>query len=605
MDLPKSNLSTAPDATLHLVELALRRIPASISTETRTSLGMSLTDLGDAGVRLWDSWSASNPEPPDAPPSDPSDGVRAFQGPPEALVWHVARRYGWTDPDAGGQGLFGGDPLDIFGGFRPRPIPAEAFPSPFRAYVSDQAELLGSDPSYIGMTALAAAAACIDDAVRLQPKRHDPTWTESARLWVALVGDPSSRKSPAISKAIRHVKRFDREDAQKSQADLAEWREAVESLKAAKTAARKSGAPVPKDPPEPPARRLLVSDATVEALSEVLKDNPRGLLCLQDELSGWFASMDAYKGGSKGASKDRANWLEAYNGGSRLIDRVTRGAVFVPNWSVCMVGGIQPEIMRGIAGSLGHDGLLQRFLVVCGSPAVRDVDRCPDRGATDRYREVFERLRTLEPGAGNVTLCEAAHEVRERVGALARRLGAAVESQHIAAWLGKWDGTFARLLLLWHCVDAVGAGKHPSGSQVSLETAERVEKLLTVHLLHHAVHFFSDVMDGGGRNDQAKALARAILARRMLRFTRRDVVHHWKRARGLSEAELREVVSTLASSAWVSPDPSSVGVDGKPSAWWVNPAVHTLFADIAASEGVRRGEAREELLSVFREARSG
>jgi hypothetical protein len=43
----------------------------------------------------------------------------------------------------------------------------------------------------------------------VQPKRHDPTWTESARLWGAIVGDPSVKKSPAISKVTSSLRKLD------------------------------------------------------------------------------------------------------------------------------------------------------------------------------------------------------------------------------------------------------------------------------------------------------------------------------------------------------------------------------------------------------------
>ena len=48
--------------------------------------------------------------------------------------------------------------------------------------------------------------------------------------------------------------------------------------------------------------RTVVEDATVEALYSVLEENPRGVLDIEDELSGWVRRMDQYKGG-KGADR--------------------------------------------------------------------------------------------------------------------------------------------------------------------------------------------------------------------------------------------------------------------------------------------------------------
>ena len=66
--------------------------------------------------------------------------------------------------------------------------------------------------------------------------------------------------------------------------------------------------------------RLIVSDITIEALAMLLEENPRGLGVARDELSGWLASFNQYKGG-KGA--DASQWLELYRAGVLIVDRKT------------------------------------------------------------------------------------------------------------------------------------------------------------------------------------------------------------------------------------------------------------------------------------------
>lgn len=75
-----------------------------------------------------------------------------------------------------------------------------------------------------------------------------------------------------------------RRDTQRA---LADWQGKCDLLK--------KGEPLP-DPPI--QKRLIVSDATVEKLGDLLsKGEPRGILSYQDELSGWLQGMDAYKNG--------------------------------------------------------------------------------------------------------------------------------------------------------------------------------------------------------------------------------------------------------------------------------------------------------------------
>ncbi|MBN9438060.1 DUF3987 domain-containing protein [Bosea sp. (in: a-proteobacteria)] len=61
----------------------------------------------------------------------------------------------------------------------------------------------------IAAAALAVCAAAIPDGVRLQVKQHDPGWAESPRLWVALVGGPSTKKSPLMATASKPLREID------------------------------------------------------------------------------------------------------------------------------------------------------------------------------------------------------------------------------------------------------------------------------------------------------------------------------------------------------------------------------------------------------------
>ena len=49
------------------------------------------------------------------------------------------------------------------------------------------------------MAALAVCGAAISDDIKLRVKQHSNTWQEAARLWVALVGLPSSKKTPLMT----------------------------------------------------------------------------------------------------------------------------------------------------------------------------------------------------------------------------------------------------------------------------------------------------------------------------------------------------------------------------------------------------------------------
>ncbi len=183
---------------------------------------------------------------------------------------------------------------------------------------------MGCDAGGLAMSALAVCAAAIPDHIELQVKRHDRSWKRSARLWVALIGGPSTKKSPIMKEAATPLIRLDAELYR-------EYVRAIAQYEALPTQEKKTK-------PRPKQKRLQIEDTTIEAAQVVLEDSPDGILCLQDELSGWFGSMDKYSG-SRGGAKDRGFWLQSWNGGSYAFNRVGRGVGIIPNLSVSMLGG--------------------------------------------------------------------------------------------------------------------------------------------------------------------------------------------------------------------------------------------------------------------------
>ena len=94
--------------------------------------------------------------------------------------------------------------------------------------------------------------------------------------------------------------------------------------------------------------------------------------------------------------------LEAYDGGPQRVDRIKRGHVYVPNWSVVVAGNIQPRRLAGMAENLIDDGLFQRFLTIHTRPALLGVD--DDRPIAPKHRPRLPRaaraLATLKPVIG-------------------------------------------------------------------------------------------------------------------------------------------------------------------------------------------------------------
>lgn len=490
-------------------------------------------------------------------------------------------------------------PLNIFAEFAAPGIELGMLPRVIADYALECGELVGVDPAMVAMPALVACAAALHDDVKIQPKRHETGWTESARLWCAIVGSPSVKKSPAIRRGTKRLRKIDHDLAEENARKAADYATNMEVFKDTKKEAKKAG--LVASPPEKPAmHRMVVEDITIEALSEVLKDNSRGVLCIQDELSGWFGSMDAYSGGKTG-NKDRAAWLQAYNGGFRQVDRVMRGSVHIPNFSVSMIGGIQPDAIRRIAKDMTDDGLMQRFMIVIGRNA-KEHDRMEQLGVNRAFGELVDHLYGVQPGSGPVMLSEGAHIVRERLLAYAAELAdyAALPSG-LRSHLGKWSGLFARLLLVYHAIECAEDRIHPCDELVSQQCAEQVERLMRGFLLPHAIAYYTDILGASGDLEHARWVAGHILSKGVATVSNRDLVQSYKQWRGMDDWGRQRVMQVLEDAGWVWP----FAEDGKParrgaSTWVVNGHVHQVFAQRAADEAERRGRIRAELAAMQR-----
>ena len=268
------------------------------------------------------------------------------------------------------------DPVDLWGWFDPPPLPRGLLPQMIEDFAFDRGRILGGDAAGIAVGALAVCGAAIPDRICLRPKKHDEGWHEAARLWVALVGLPSTMKSPIMSTVAFPLRAIDAEMAQKNQRAMAEYNRLSREEKQE------------REPPE--QTRLAMQDTTIEAAQEILKDSPDGVLLYQDELSGWFGSMEKYSS-ARGAAKDRAFWLQSWNGGLYAVNRIGRGSLLIPNLSVSILGGIQPDIIRKFAEDSHDDGLLQRLIPIMLRPAVAGRDEKPSRSVAE-YKSLVGRL---------------------------------------------------------------------------------------------------------------------------------------------------------------------------------------------------------------------
>lgn len=174
--------------------------------------------------------------------------------------------------------------------------------------------------------------------------------------WCGLVGETGSKKSPVLGILTKALS--------VQQNELYEVYKANKLAFDAEFRAWKAKLPKDRDEePEQPAplRDLYFSDFTIEGLISSLGNYPNnGYLLSLDELASFFSAMDAYRGGKGG---DRQKWLTIWNGGGIKVNRKSTDTVCVPQSSISIVGGIQPQTIANLIGGdeSQQDGLWNRF----------------------------------------------------------------------------------------------------------------------------------------------------------------------------------------------------------------------------------------------------
>ena len=224
------------------------------------------------------------------------------------------------------------------------PFPLHCLPEPIRTFVIETADSMRCDPCFIILALIAATAAAVGNSRRIRLKNR---WTEPCVFWLVVIAESGTMKSPGLDAALSFLRKLqskayaDYEQAtEQYERDLLKFEADLASYK--KPSANRAGEP-PEPPPKPICLRFICEDSTVEALAAVLDEQPRGVVMIRDELSGWLNSFDAYKA-CKGS--DVAHWLSMHRAGSMTVDRKSgKRITHIPHAGVSIAGGIQPTTM--------------------------------------------------------------------------------------------------------------------------------------------------------------------------------------------------------------------------------------------------------------------
>lgn len=479
------------------------------------------------------------------------------------------------------------DPVNILGEMSAPEFTGDELPAVLSEFALAFARSTGFDPSLTLSAAVSVAAAALSDRFQIVGDSRSE-WFQQARLWILAIARPGAGKTPAQKTMLAPLWAIQQELT-------ADHEEAVASLGEGE-----------KPPPIP---RVIVGDATIEALSERLRGNPRGLLVANDEFESWLGSHDTYRAG--GVSRDRGEWLRLFDGGPHTIERIQRGSVFVPNWGASILTATTPAALAKLTRSLPEDGLLQRFIPVMARRQCEPTSAENLNEARIRYVETIRRLFGASPRAHNgcVSLSIDAQgflETWKRQNQLAQEAFGAMEPA-LESHLSKYPSFLLRLALTFHAANIVNQehelARDPAAFPVPLATIQTAARFLKRASLH-AVALYLDRKSGNDVYELARDVARAILARAWNSVARRDLIQGVRAFRKAPDDLQDSVLRLFVDLGWLRYAEGGY-LKATPARYDVNPGLAAKFAEVTQRERDRRAVIREVIAQTVQDTRGG
>jgi len=296
------------------------------------------------------------------------------------------------------------------------PFPLIVLPDESEPFIEGIATRLQCPPDYVAGSFEILLSTIVGNRCCIKPKRKDD-WLVVPNLWGAIVGRPSSFKTPAMNSGlVNPLSNLETKAREEFKVETEKFEITLLKAEAKKKALKKDLESKAKTSDEmdkvinaweaskenedvPSLKRYKTNDPTVEMMGILLEQNPTGMLLVRDELMALFSSWD--KPGREG---DRSFYLESWPGdGSIVTDRVGRGTLFVDNLCISLFGGIQPGKLKayliGSMTGIQNDGLMQRLQILLFPEPIKDfkwIDEYADKAQKKRINKILEELAEID-----------------------------------------------------------------------------------------------------------------------------------------------------------------------------------------------------------------
>jgi len=233
-------------------------------------------------------------------------------------------------------------------------FPIQALPLQIQEIARVTSECLGYPLDFISSSLCFAMSVAIGNTHSVKIKEG---WTESAILYVAIVGKAGTNKSHPLSYAMKPLLDHDANEARKFKELFKEYQDIASLSK--KEREERGG--VFEILEEPIQKRIVVSDVTPESIANIHEQNKRGICVYADELKSWINNFNRYAKGS-----EEQFWLSVFSGKPVIVDRRNlTNSVSIKRSLIGVIGSIQHGLLKSLSqGDKGDNGFIDRILFV-------------------------------------------------------------------------------------------------------------------------------------------------------------------------------------------------------------------------------------------------
>lgn len=401
------------------------------------------------------------------------------------------------------------------------PFPLDVFPAEMRDLVTHGAKSLNCSREIIASSMLAVVGTALGGEKRITVK---PSYHPTPTIWMATVADSGHRKTPALALVIDPLVRL-------------EYKFEKEHKKAVKEKA--------EDDPDPVRRRIVTTDATMESLVRLLRDNPHGLIIYSDELLSWVDGINKYRGGK---GNDQTQLMSIFSNSQTSLDRVTGESVSVESPFLCVAGCIQPSVLYRLGNNNNMtNGFVARLLFTYPPPVKMEYDEEGIAFAvTRKYEQLITRIYRWQDESCRCHCPRYSKAAKSLIKEwwdkhFADELPQLKDESLKAAW-HKFEDYFHKFSLILHESHRMAGNIEYSYSEIHLDNVRRAIKLIEYYK-REAVKVHAEIQRDTMEQDLEKLLE--WIRSRDGEVTARDLVTY-RKAKNTKEAKalLVDLVST-------------------------------------------------------------